>query len=66
MERPILISAIRKLAIAGEHAGFSIEQMIQLLDEGISVEALIDLIAWSLEHRECSHPSTSSATTWVM
>ena len=66
MNRPLLISAVNKLAIAGEQAGFSIEQMIELLNDGISVETLLDLIAWSLERREraqlslsCSSPCSS-------
>jgi hypothetical protein len=44
MYRPHLHSAINKLVIAGEQAGFSLEQMIQLLDDGLSVENLLDLI----------------------
>ena len=42
------VSAIRKLAVAGERAGFSLEQMIQLLDSGMIVMALLDLINWRL------------------
>jgi hypothetical protein len=62
MYRPHLHSAINKLVIAGEQAGFSLEQMIQLLDDGLSAENLLDLIEWSLERREragCSLASTS-------
>jgi hypothetical protein len=43
MGRPSLLKAVGKLAIAGEQAGFSLEQMIELLNEGLSVEALLDL-----------------------
>jgi hypothetical protein len=32
MDNPSLFTAIGKLAIAGEEAGFSLEQMIQILD----------------------------------
>ena len=42
------VTAIRKLAIAGEQAGFSLDQMIQLLNSGMSVVTLLDLIAWRL------------------
>lgn len=35
-----------KLAVAGEQAGFSVEQMIQLLNRGLTVETLLDLISW--------------------
>jgi hypothetical protein len=66
MNRPLLVSAINKLAIAGEQAGFSIEQMIQLLNDGLSVETLLDLIAWSLERRERALPSHSCTSSWLM
>jgi len=48
MENPSLIIAISKLAVAGEQAGFSLEQMIELLDAGLSVETLLELITWQL------------------
>ena len=32
MEKPSLLAAVGKLAIAGQQAGFSLEQMIELLD----------------------------------
>ena len=48
MESPSLVLAISKLAAAGEQAGFTLEQMIQLLDDGLSVETLLDLISWRL------------------
>ena len=46
---PTFQQSIGKLAIAGEQAGFSVEQMIQLLSAGLSVATLLDLIAWRLE-----------------
>jgi hypothetical protein len=42
------VNAIRKLAVAGEQAGFTLDQMIQLLNSGMSVVTLLDLIAWRL------------------
>ena len=48
MDRPELISAIDKLAIAGERAGFTTEQLIRLLNAGMSVEDLVQLIATRL------------------
>ncbi|HXJ88732.1 MAG TPA: hypothetical protein VMS18_18065 [Candidatus Binatia bacterium] len=66
MHRPLLVSAISKLAIAGEQAGFSVEQMIQLLDDGLTVESLLDLISWSLERRQRSFPDFSTTSNWVM
>jgi hypothetical protein len=48
MESQLQLNAIRKLAIAGEQAGFTLDQMIQLLNSGMSVVTLLDLIAWRL------------------
>lgn len=50
MISPARINAVRKLAIAGEQAGLSLEQMIQLLNAGMSVVALLDLIIWRLTY----------------
>jgi hypothetical protein len=50
MDGESLVIAISKLAVAGEQAGFSLEQMIQLLDSGLSVKGLMDIIAWRFEH----------------
>jgi hypothetical protein len=44
-----LETAISKLAIAGEQAGFSVDEMIGFLNAGLSVEGLFDLIALRLE-----------------
>ena len=46
----ILIGAIRKLALAGEQAGFSVEEMIELLKTGVSVETLLDLVCCTDRH----------------
>jgi hypothetical protein len=48
MESPSLVLAISQLAIAGEQAGFTLEQMIDLLNAGLSVATLMELIAWRL------------------
>ncbi len=48
MASQLQVNAIRKLALAGEQAGFSLDQMIQLLGSGMSVVTLFDLIAWRL------------------
>jgi len=47
MENPSLILAISKLAAAGERAGFTLEQMIDMLDHGLEVEnsSGVDLLA---------------------
>ena len=65
MERRSLLTAVGKLAIAGEQAGFSLEQMIELLNEGLSVETLLDLISWRLEdvRKRIAPPPCSSG--WI-
>ena len=49
MESQLQVNAIRKLAVAGEQAGFTLDQMIELLNSGLSVVALLDLITWRLD-----------------
>jgi hypothetical protein len=44
MIRPVPVETVRKLADAGKRAGFSFEDMLALLDSGITVEKLADLI----------------------
>jgi hypothetical protein len=48
MRQAVLNRAIEKLAMAGERAGLSVEDMICMLDGGMSVEALLFVIGWSL------------------
>jgi hypothetical protein len=48
-QNQVLIGAIGKLAHVGEQAGFTIEEMIQLLKTGVSVETLLDLVCGRLE-----------------
>jgi hypothetical protein len=36
------VDAIQKLAVAGERAGLTLQQMIQLLDSGMSVVGLLE------------------------
>jgi len=49
MENPSMVAAVSKLAIAGGRAGLSVEQMIKLLNGGLTVEALLHLISQCLE-----------------
>jgi hypothetical protein len=66
MANPSLVLAISKLAAAGEQAGFSLEQMIDLLDAGLEVETLLELICWRL--RGVPLPprvTTRSSAHWV-
>lgn len=66
MENPSLMTAIGKLAILGERAGFSIEQMIELLKAGVSVEALLHLIAAALESESANLEPLPACTPWIM
>ncbi len=68
MQKPSLSEAVGKLAIASEQAGFTLEQMIELLNEGLSVETLLDLISWRLELEEARKPIAASACSsgWIM
>ena len=45
-----LSSTIEKFARAGEQAGFSVEEMIEMLNAGLSIGALLDMISYSLSH----------------
>jgi hypothetical protein len=59
VEQTNLITAITKLVLAGEQAGFTIEQMIQLLQTGTSLEVLLSMIEWRLlpgASEPCSSP----------
>ena len=67
MATSTLITAVRKLAIAGESAGFSIEQMIDLLNAGLAVETLLGLIERRLATLESPDPPvTPSSSRWVV
>lgn len=65
MENPSLVLAISKLAAAGEQAGFTLEQMIDLLDHGLEVESLLELICMRLNGVTLP-PNYSSPYRWVM
>jgi hypothetical protein len=48
-QNEVLLAAITKLARAGEAAGFSVEEMIEILKTGVSVDTLLDLLFYRLE-----------------
>jgi len=66
MARAALVTAIGKLAIDGQQAGFNLEQMIDLLNGGLSVETLLDLIVWRLEGTQSASPLLGSSSNWVV
>jgi hypothetical protein len=47
-----LSSTIEKFARAGEQAGFSVEEMIEMLNAGVSIGALLDMISYSFSQEE--------------
>jgi hypothetical protein len=65
MDKATLLAGIGKLATAGQQAGFTVEQMIELLNAGLGVEDLMDLIAWRLEQPKKLVPVVSSSTLVV-
>ncbi len=52
MQQPVLKRAVEKLAHAGVQAGFTVEDMIRILNAGVSVENLLDIIERNLQCRE--------------
>ena len=46
---PDIASCVAKVVVAGQQAGFTIEEMIEFLQNGLKLETLIDLIAARLE-----------------
>ena len=64
MEKQSLQESIAKLAIAGQQAGFSVEQMIHLLNDGLKVATLLDLITWRLDRPNPVVPPSSQH--WVV
>ena len=65
MATPSLTKAIGKLAVAGEQAGLSVDRMIEMLNSGVSVETLLELIVWRLGVLQ-PLPPPGSPTRWVM
>jgi hypothetical protein len=58
--------AVGKLAIAGEQAGFSLEQMIELLDAGLNVETLFELITWRLVEVRKPPAQPTCSSGWMV
>jgi len=50
METPLLEDSIAKLAIAGEQDGFTVEQMIGMLNAGVTIEGLLRIIEFRRAH----------------
>jgi hypothetical protein len=63
MQRPTTAETVYKLAISGEQAGFTLEQMIQILNAGVSVETLLHMIEWRFRGGD---PSPARSSRWIM
>jgi len=65
MATPSVAASVFKLAVAGEQAGFTVEQMIEFLNAGITMETLLNLIDWKLSSAQIN-PSEFRSSRWVM
>jgi len=45
LSNAVLFSAIKKLATIGQSAGFTIDEMIAMLNAGLSISALLSVFA---------------------
>jgi hypothetical protein len=63
MQQPVLFRAVERLAEAGEQAGFSVEDMIRMLNAGLTVEALLNVIERSLQPPP---QETAPSSRWIM
>jgi hypothetical protein len=61
-----LVLAISKLAAAGERAGFTLKQMIDMLDHGLEVETLLELICLRLNPAATTPDHVVSRYRWLM
>jgi hypothetical protein len=66
VQKNTLERAICKLAIAGEQAGFSVEQMIDFLNAGLTVEGLLDLITFRLGKLTESSAAPAHYSGWIV
>jgi hypothetical protein len=63
MATPSLQASVFKLAMAGEQAGFTVERMIQMLNAGVTIEGLLQLIEWRLTLPPAGEQRSSR---WIM
>jgi hypothetical protein len=63
MRQPTLVRPVERLAEAGEQAGFSVEDMIRMLNAGLTVATLLDIIEGSLH---ASPLETARSSRWIM
>jgi len=66
MAAPSIAASVFKLAVAGEQAGFTLEQMIDLLNAGLTVESLLRIIEQRLAGASACEPEQLGSSRWVM
>ena len=59
----MLAQAVERVAVIGEQAGFSVEDMIHMLDAGLAVEMLLEIIDRSLQ---LPQEETGRSSRWIM
>jgi len=62
-QNQVLVNAVRKLALAGEQAGFSVEEMIEILNTGVTIDVLLDMICCRLQVQLAHASITTSPQT---
>ena len=66
MTKPSVAATVYKLALAGEQAGFTLEEMIAMLNTGITVQTLLGLIEVRLASRQWREmPAQDCSRHWV-
>jgi hypothetical protein len=58
MQPPVTTHSIERLLLAAEQVGMSVEDMIRILNAGISVESLLHLIERRLQASEATTGSS--------
>ena len=66
MDEQVPVDLIRKLAEAGARAGFSFEDMVALLNSGITVARLLELIESRLNSSSAQPKHQMSSKHWIM
>lgn len=67
MSKPSAAATLYKFALAGEQAGFTLEQMIAMLNTGMTVQTLLELIELRLATLQWQEiPAEACSPQWVM
>jgi hypothetical protein len=61
-----IAASVFKLAVTGEQVGFTLQQMIELLNAGVTVESLLRMIERRLACASACEPQQLGFSRWVM